>query len=133
MKTIKLNNFDIKIRRAKVKEIKELIKDMATKVTEVANFIYNKPVEDNEFMESIPGFIVENIEFFEGYILKFTVDFTQENLDNLEFLDSIELVKEIFTYNGVSEGFIKGFFHNLKKVNQEVGTKNEFIQEIPKV
>lgn len=133
MKEIKLNDINVKIRRAKVKEVKNLIKDMTTKITEVVSFIYNKPMSDNEFLESIPKFIIENIEFFEEYILKFTVDFTQDDLDNLEFLDSIELVKEIFSYNGVSGGFIKVFFQSLKKVNQEVEMKDDFIQEIPKV
>lgn len=133
-KDIKLDGIEIKIRRAKVKEIKSLIKEMATKITEVVSFIYNKPMSDNEFLESIPKFIIENIEFFEEYILKFTLDFTQDDLDNLEFLDSIELIKAIFSYNGVSGEFIKSFFYNLKVVSQSTeGTKNEFIQEIPRV
>ena len=132
MKKITLKDIDVNIRRAKVKEVKGIIKDTATKVTEVADFIYNKPIEDDEFMESIPKFILDNIEFFEGYILRFTVGFSHEDFDNLEFLDAIQLIREILYYNGISEGFIKSFFHNFKKVSQEVQTSNEFIQEIPK-
>lgn len=132
-KDIKLDGIEIKIRRAKVKEIKSLIKEMTTKVIEVVSFIYDKPMSDNEFIESIPNFIIENIEFFEKYILDFTMDFTQDDLDNLEFLDAIEIVREILSFNGVSEDFIKSFFYNLKKTNQAIEIKNEFIQEIPKV
>ncbi|CAK7055746.1 hypothetical protein [Tissierella sp.] len=132
-KDVKLDGIEIKIRRAKVKEIKSLIKEMTTKVIEVVSFIYDRPMSDNEFIESIPNFIIENIEFFEKYILDFTVDFTQDDLDNLEFLDAIEIVREILSFNGVSEDFIKSFFYNLKKTNQAIEIKNEFIQEIPKV
>ena len=132
-KDITLNDVDIKIRRIKVRELKDLIKDMATKVTEVVSFIYDKSMSDTELSESIPKFIVENIEFFEKYILMLTVNFTQEDLDDLDFLDLIDLVKEIISFNGVNEGFIKSFFQNLKKVNQAtVVTTNNFIQDIPK-
>ncbi len=132
-KDVKLDGIEIKIRRAKVKEIKSLINEMTTKVIEVVSFIYDRPMSDNEFIESIPNFIIENIEFFEKYILDFTMDFTQDDLDNLEFLDAIEIVREILSFNGVSEDFIKSFFYNLKKTNQAIEIKNEFIQEIPKV
>ena len=132
-KTIELNDVNIEIRRAKTREIKDLIKDVATKVTGVANFIYNNSATNEEMIESVPEFIVENIEFIEKYILKFTVDFTQDDLDDLEFLDLIELSKEILSHNGVNGGFIKSFFQNLMKVGQSATeTKNEFIQDIPK-
>jgi hypothetical protein len=136
MKTIKLNNIEVKIRRAKVKEIKEFIKDMAAKITEVANFIYQKPMTDDmtddEFINSLPEFIIENIEFFEKYVLKFTIDFTQDNFDDLDFLDSLKLIKEIIIHNGISEDFIKSFFCNLKKTLKEQ-TKDEFMKEIPNI
>lgn len=132
-KTIELNDANIEIRRAKTREIKDLIKDVATKVTGVANFIYNNSATNEEMIESVPEFIVENIEFIEKYILKFTVDFTQDDLDDLEFLDLIELSKEILSHNGVNGGFIKSFFQSLMKVGQSATeTKNEFIQDIPK-
>lgn len=131
-KTIELNDANIEIRRAKTREIKDLIKDMATKVTGVANFIYNNSATNEEMIESVPKFIVENIEFIEEYILKFTVNFTQDDLDDLEFLNLIELLKEILSHNGVNGGFIKSFFQNLMKVGQSATeTKNEFIQDIP--
>lgn len=133
MKTIKLNGIDIKIRRAKVKEVKNLIKDMATKFTEVANFIYNKPMTDNEFMDELPNFVMNNIEFFEKYVLKFTVDFTQDDFDNLEFLDALTLIKKIIIYNGISEGFLESFFHNFKEVSKEREKENQFVKEIPKI
>lgn len=133
-KTIELNGINVEVRRAKTREVKELIKDMATKVTGVANFIYNNSATNEEMIESVPEFIVENIEFIEEYILKFTVDFTQDDLDDLEFLDLIELSKEILSHNGINGGFIKSFFQNLMKVGQlTTETKNEFIQDIPKV
>lgn len=132
-KTIELNDVNIEIRRAKTREIKDLIKDVAIKVTGVANFIYNNSATNEEMIESVPEFIVENIEFIEKYILKFTVDFTQDDLDDLEFLDLIELSKEILSHNGVNGGFIKSFFQNLMKVGQSATeTKDEFIQDIPK-
>lgn len=131
MKTIKLNDIDIKIRRAKVKEVKNLIKDMATKFTEVANFIYNKPMTDNEFMDELPNFVMNNIEFFEKYVLKFTVDFTQDDFDNLEFLDALTLIKEIIIYNGISEKTLENFFQAYRTAQQTQDQTN-FIEEIPK-
>ena len=72
MKNIDLGNKEVKIRRIKLKEMKNIIKDMATKVTEVANFFYNKKMTDEELLESIPSFIIENMECFEGYLIKFS-------------------------------------------------------------
>ena len=135
MKTIKLKDREIKIRRAKVKEVKNLIKDTAAKATEVADFFYNKQIEDDELIQEISNIVMENIEFFEDYILKFTVDFTQDDFDDLEFLDAIELIKEIITYNGVKGKFLKTFFHNFNQVieSQMQSQETEFIKEIPKV
>lgn len=132
MKTIKLKELDVKIRRAKVKEVKKLIEDMATKFTEVANFIYNTPMTDEEFMEKLPGFIIEYMEFFEKYTVKFTIDFTHENFEELEITDALKLIKEIAVYNGISEDFIKSFFTNFKQVSKEQATERQFVKGIPK-
>ncbi|HZK34632.1 MAG TPA: hypothetical protein VFD33_04915, partial [Bacillota bacterium] len=99
MKNIDLGNKEVKIRRIKLKEMKNIIKDMATKVTEVANFFYNKKMTDEELLESIPSFIIENMEFFEGYLIQFS-NLDQEGLDDLEVLSVIKLIKELIVYNG---------------------------------
>ena len=134
MKTIKLKDTEIKIRRAKVKEVKNLIKDAATKATEVADFFYNKQIKDEDLVEEISNIVMENIGFFEDYILKFTVDFTQDDFDDLEFLDAVDLIKEIIIYNGVKGKFLKTFFHNFNQVmeSQIQPQETEFIKEIPK-
>ena len=60
MKNIDLGNKEVKIRRIKLKR-KRYIKDMATKVTEVANF-FKKKMTDEELLE-IYQVIIENMEF----------------------------------------------------------------------
>lgn len=130
MKNIDLGNKEVKIRRIKLKEMKNIIKDMATKVTEVANFFYNKKMTDEELLESIPSFIIENMEFFEGYLIQFS-NLDQEGLDDLEVLSVIKLIKELIVYNGISEDFLKSFFYNFKKA-REVVEEQTLVMEIPK-
>ena len=130
MKNIDLGNKEVKIRRIKLKEMKNIIKDMATKVTEVANFFYNKKMTDEELLESIPSFIIENMEFFEGYLIQFS-DLDQEGLDDLEVLSVIRLIKGLIIYNGISEDFLKSFFYNFKKA-REVVEEQTLVMEIPK-
>jgi len=131
MKNIKLDNREVKIRRVKLREVKEIIKDTATKVTEVADLFYNKKMADDEFLDGIPGFIIDNIEFFEGYLIKFT-DLSQDELEDLEFLSVVELIKELIVYNGVSENFLKSFFHNFKEAKETVKTQT-LVKEIPQM
>lgn len=130
MKNIDLGNKEVKIRRIKLKEMKNIIKDMATKVTEVANFFYNKKMTDEELLESIPSFIIENMEFFEGYLIQFS-NLDKESLDDLEVLSVIKLIKELIVYNGISEDFLKSFFYNFKKA-REVVEEQTLVMEIPK-
>ena len=130
MKNIDLGNKEVKIRRIKLKEMKNIIKDMATKVTEVANFFYNKKMTDEELLESIPSFIIENMEFFEGYLIQFS-NLDQESLDDLEVLSVIKLIKELIVYNGISEDFLKSFFYNFKKA-REIVEEQTLVTEIPK-
>lgn len=129
MNVIKLENREVEIRRAKLKEVKGIIKDMATKVTEVANFFYNQKITDEDFLEIIPKFVVDNIEFFEGYLLQFS-NLSQEQLDDLEFLSVIKLVKELISYNGISEDFLKSFLYNFKAAKIEVENQ-DLVKEIP--
>lgn len=129
MRNIKLENTEVEIRRAKLKEVKSIIRDMATKVTEVANFFYKQKMTDDEFLESIPRFVVDNIEFFEKYLLQFS-DLKQEQLDDLEFLSVVKLVKELITYNGVSEDFLNSFFHSFKASKLQVENQ-DLVRNIP--
>lgn len=131
MKEVKLKEKSIKIRRAKVKEIKILVKDLTTKIFEVVNFFFHTEMTDQELLDKLPSFIIENIEFFEQYILQFTVDFTQEELDDLEFLELIDLIKEIIVYNGISEKTLENFFQAYRTAQQTQDQTN-FIEEIPK-
>ena len=130
MKNIDLRNKEVKIRRIKLKEMKNIIKDMATKVTEVANFFYNKKMTDEELLESIPSFIIENMEFFEGYLIQFS-NLDKESLDDLEVLSVIRLIKELIIYNGISEDFLKSFFYNFKKAREVVEEQN-LVTEVPR-
>lgn len=130
MKNIDLGDREVKIRRIKLKEMKDIIKNMATKVTEVANFFYNKKMTDEELLENIPSFIIENMEFFEGYLIQFS-DLDQEGLDDLEILSVIRLIKELVIYNGISEDFLKSFFYNFKKAREVVEEQN-LVTEVPR-
>lgn len=129
MRNIKLENTEVEIRRAKLKEVKSIIRDMATKVTEVANFFYKQKMTDDDFLESIPRFVVDNIEFFEKYLLQFS-NLKQEQLDDLEFLSVVKLVKELITYNGVSEDFLNSFFHSFKAAKLQVENQ-DLVRNIP--
>ena len=130
MKNIDLGDREVKIRRIKLKEMKDIIKNMATKVTEVANFFYNKKMTDEELLENIPSFIIENMEFFEGYLIQFS-DLDQEGLDDLEVLSVIRLIKGLIIYNGISEDFLKSFFYNFKKAREVVEEQN-LVTEVPR-
>lgn len=131
MKNIKLGNREVQIRRVKLKEMKSIIKDLATKVTEVANFFYNKKMTDEELLESIPSLIIENMEFFEGYLLQFS-NLDQEQLDDLELLSVIKLTRELIIYNGISEDFLQSFFYNYKEARKMV-EEQSLVTEIPEV
>lgn len=130
MKNIDLGDREVKIRRIKLKEMKDIIKNMATKVTEVANFFYNKKMTDEELLENIPSFIIKNMEFFEGYLIQFS-DLDQEGLDDLEILSVIRLIKGLIIYNGISEDFLKSFFYNFKKAREVVEEQN-LVTEVPR-
>ena len=129
MKKIKLDNREVQIRRVKLKEMKSIIKDLATKVTEVANFFYNRKMTDTELLDSIPDFIIENMEFFEGYLIQFS-NLNQEELDDLEVLSVIKLIKELINHNGISEDFIKNFFYNLNQAKRVVENQ-DLVKEVP--
>lgn len=131
-KVIKAGDTELTIRRAKYKEIKDMIKDLTAKGVEVAEF-FSKKRKDNEFIKVFPEFLMSNFGFIEKYILQFTPGLTQNQLENMDFLDIIELCKQIIIFNGISEEKMQYFFQTFRNARQQVmQQENEFIKEIPK-
>lgn len=111
MKTIKINNKDMHIRRVKVREVKVLIKELAGKVKDVFSFMDNASNEEN-LEETATSIIIENIDYVGELVTKFTENLSMEEFDELDVIDLIDLLKEILEYNGIKGALIKDFFQN---------------------
>ena len=105
---------EIELKRAKVKQIKSIVKDVSDSIGSGVK-LFKQPINDDEIVEVVSKFALEQWDTF----------------DELDIIEAGELIKSLIEYNGVKGALIKSFFQNLKLVQEEtVGTN--FIQEIPK-
>lgn len=131
MKTIKIDNKDIEIRRVKVKEVKTLVKELTGKVKEVFSFMDNaKDIKNLE--ETVTTLVIENIDYLGDLVTRFTKNFTIEDFEDLDVVDLIELLKEILSYNGIKGALIKSFFQNYNGIVKEQ-VEESFTKQIPTV
>ena len=129
MKSIKINDKDIEVRRVKVKEVKILVKELAIKVKDVFNFMDNaSKVEDMEV--TVTSFIIENIDYIGDLVTRFTKDFTVEEFEDLDVIDLVELLKEILAYNGIKGELIKSFVQNYNGIVKDQ-VEESFTKHIP--
>lgn len=129
MKIVKINSRDIEIRRVKVKEVKTLVRELASKVKDVFDFMDNaSEVKDME--KTITSLIVDNIDYIGELVTRFTKDFTTEDFEDLDVVDLVELLKEILTYNGIKGEMIKSFFQNYTGAAKEQ-VEESFTKKIP--
>ena len=129
MKSIKISDKDIEVRRVKVKEVKILVKELAGKVKDVFNFMDNaSKVEDME--ATVTSLVIENIDYMGDLVTRFTKDFTVEELEDLDLIDLVEVLKEILAYNGIKPELIKSFFQNYNGIVKDQ-VEESFTKHIP--
>ncbi len=129
MKSIKISDKDIEVRRVKVKEVKILVKELAGKVKDVFNFMDNaSKVEDME--ATVTSLVIENIDYMGDLVTRFTKDFTVEEFEDLDVIDLVELLKEILAYNGIKGELIKSFFQNYNGIVKDQ-VEESFTKHIP--
>jgi len=92
------------MRRCKKREFKALIKTFAEKGDDIVNLI----AEDN-FLQKIPAVVEENIDFICNTLIIPFVDVTADQLNEMDMVDIVELVKEILEYNKIDIEKIKNF------------------------
>lgn len=100
MKSEKISNIEFTIKRAKVKEIKQLWNEFVEK----SNFLVNAFSNDN-FAETLAS---DNFDFVIEKIAQFTT-LSEEIIDDMEFLDLIEVIKKVLEHNGVNLAKIREF------------------------
>lgn len=129
MKNIKIDNKEVEIRRVKVREVKTLVKELASRVKDVFDFMDNATeVEDME--STVTSLVIENIDYIGELVIRFTKDFTIEEFEDLDVIDLVELLKGILTYNGIKGDMIKSFFQNYTvPVKEQV--EESFTKPIP--
>lgn len=120
---------EIELKRAKVKQVKSIVKDVSDSIGSGVK-LFKQPINDDEIIEVISSFALEQWDTFEKHILSLT-NIDNDQFDELDIIEAGDLIKSLIEYNGVKGALVKSFFQNLKLVQQEtVGTN--FIQEIPK-
>lgn len=119
----------IELKRAKVKQIKSIVKDVSDSIGSGVK-LFKTPINDDEIVEVVSKFALEQWGTFEKHILSLT-DTDSEKFDELDIVEAGELIKSLVEYNGVKGTLIKSFFQNLKLV-QEEKIQTNFIQDIPK-
>jgi hypothetical protein len=132
-KIVSVNDKKITIRSLKFKELKSMVSVVGEKIDEVITF-FDKKSDDN-FINVLPTFIVENMDFIAGYILKFS-DIKKDEIEDMDVLDIVEVTKELLKINGVDMEKVKVFFQQLTKTNlgvqvQNMNNQNQFIEAVP--
>lgn len=130
-KTIKINDKEIVIRRAKFKEIKTMVSAIKDKGNDILEFLNNSS-SDNELFKKLPDFIIKNIEEVENIIIDFTDIKNSDEVGDMDIIDIVELIKELLDYNGISKDKIQGFFQMFQspQVAAQIPERN-FMKQIP--
>lgn len=105
-KIFKIGELDITIRRAKVKEIKQLVLDIKEQVDNIFG--------ENQIVKPIETVIMDNYSFFESKVIQFT-DLSAEQIDDMDLLDLVDVLKTMLEYNGLHMGKLKDFFDEFIK------------------
>lgn len=119
-KVIKIDEKQIVIRRAKVREVKGLLEEASEKGQEV--FIVFSMAQGKE----ITTFIGDSFTYISEKLQQFT-DLKKEDIEELDMVDIVEVFKRLIEYNGISMGKLKSFFTEfiqpiMKPPNQEEQT-----------
>ncbi len=119
--------FEIKARRIKNKQFKNLVKKIAEKADELVKFFDNKDIVSN-----LPIFIQDNLDFILEDLIAPFIDVKNSEkdafLDELSTYDTILLLKDLLNYNGIpTEKIIEFITKNFKVQNSEstIGKKLE--------
>jgi transcriptional regulator of met regulon len=111
---------DVVIRRAKKKDVKEITLAIASKVDEV--------VKELATSINIEKLVSDNLDFIcEQVIIPFT-NLTAEQMDNMDIVDIVALVKDLLDYNSVDFEKIIKFIKNL--LTPDTAMKQQIAQKL---
>lgn len=125
VKTIKMYDTEIELRKVKVKEAKELLGKIEN---EINNFLSNKQGKKSNKVSDI---IVEKLEFIRDIILQFT-NIDVESFNELYVSDIWEILKQLIEFNGINLKRVIDFFTKILGQGEEVDKEN-FMEEIPQL
>jgi len=95
---------EITIRRVKKREFKEIVRAFAGKGDELAELL-SQP----NFLRLIPKAIEDNIDFVCETLITPYATVTNEQLDEMDMVDVVNLLKELLAYNNLDIEKIKDF------------------------
>lgn len=122
----------VNIRRAKVREIKSLVTSVSGIVQDVFD-ILDDSEGASEIQGQIPALVIKNIDFVVETVEKFTKDLTVEQIEDMDVLDLVTILKEMVGFYGIKGDFIKTIFQNYKinlPSKAPIATE-EFVEPIP--
>lgn len=122
-----INGKETKIRKMKVKELKNLIKLLGIKVNETFEFL-NEP----NFLSQVDSFLIKNFEDLEAIILPFFENVLLEDIEEMDIEDFKELIFKILEVNGIKREVVKDFFIKISPKQKELTQAIQFAQTIPK-
>lgn len=125
VKTIKMYDTEIELRKVKVKEAKELLGKIED---EVNSFLSSKQGKKGSKVSDI---IIEKFEFIRDIILQFT-NIDVESFNELYVSDIWEILKQLIEFNGINLKRVIDFFMKILGQGEEVDKEN-FMEEIPQL
>jgi hypothetical protein len=112
----------ITIRRVKKREFKALVRELASKGDEIADFF-----KADDFLDKLPGFIEEFIEYAcDTLILPFVGGITAEHLDEMDMVEIRRLGKELLLHNHIDPEAVMGFLRPGPVARRVVGQALSF-------
>lgn len=135
MKQITANGKTYEIRRLKIKEIKGMVNDMSSLISDTIEF-----VTEEDFMSKIDVFILEQFEKFEQLITSVST-IPQEELEEFDVVEFKDLLIEIVEYHGIKKETVINFFlklsgqfsgQQIQPLGMMMAGKGQFTEAIPK-
>lgn len=112
---------EITIKRIKFKQAKDLCIALASKVDEILKYF-----DDNSLFSNFENIFYENIDFIaDNIILKFT-NISSDQLDDMDTIDVVTLVKDLLLYNNIDINKIINFLQPNKALGKKATEMLEF-------
>lgn len=122
-------SLEVEVRRAKVREVKGLVTELANRASEILNLVETTKTE--ELGSSIQALIIDNIDYVISLVERYS-NLSTEQIEDLDVLELVIVLKGMVNHNGISEGFLQNFFQAYKgNVAQAQTQKASFSEPIP--